>query len=363
MFLPLRRVLFGLPLLILVGCSSSNNAPPADTVPQVSTNAALFDPTTSTIPLPNILATATAVDPLTGTTSTADAITRAPNKPMTPPEALSYVNYREVGSTNAVAGINAPIYIRFTYPLDPATVTAANIKVLQITPDASGLENSPLTFTDISGMFAYQYSAGSTDLHLFPNFPMQPGSRYIYVVSNRVKDAATSASIISSVYFEYLKSTSPLTGSTAALEAVRANVMAGSDIKLSGYAKVMDDLIAASATTTITKRSDIALMGRFITTGAGFVLPDPVGSPSTRMPVESALRSFAAGAALGGLPGKTWSNPITVLATYTKGDADPTKTVAAFWLVEPPPPLPALAAVYVKSRYCQPLANLVQSRT
>ena len=123
MFLPLRRVLLGLPLLILVGCSSSNTAPPADTVPPISTNAALFDPTTSTIPLPNILLTAavtTTVVPVAGV-------------PMDPPTSLVWMNQNEVGSTHAVAGLSSPIHIRFTFPVDAATVNGANIKIFQLT--------------------------------------------------------------------------------------------------------------------------------------------------------------------------------------------------------------------------------------
>ena len=50
----------------------------------------LFDPTTSTIPLPNILATATAADPITQYRNpvTGTVGLRPLNTPMTPPEAL-----------------------------------------------------------------------------------------------------------------------------------------------------------------------------------------------------------------------------------------------------------------------------------
>jgi len=249
---------------------------------------------------------------------------------MTPPEALSYINKYEVGSTNAVAGLNAPIYIRFSSPVDAATVTSANVKLFQLTPDSAGTENSPLGFTDISAMLDIKYTAGSTDLFLFPKFPLSPGTRYLYVVSNRVLDSASGKPVISSTYFDLLKSKFELVGPFAALEAVRANVMSGANIKLSGYAKVMDDMIAASATTKITSRNDIALLGRFITTGAGFVSKDAIG---TMMPVESALRAFAAGATMGGLTGKTWYNPTdaamnlnTVAVTTPAG-----LTPAAYW--------------------------------
>ena len=309
----IMRLLLYLGFILVTGCSSSD--PSGTNSPRTpvsnSNNAAIFNPLTGEIPLPNVLATATAADPLIG---------RAANKAMTPPEALAYVNKYEVASTNAVAGVNAPVYIRFSSPVDAATVTAANIKVFQLTPDTLGNEQYPLGFTDVSGLFDYtKYTAGSTDLLLFPNFPLLPGTRYLYVVTNRVLDAASGKSVISSTYFDVLKSKYELVGSTAALEPVRANVMSGTTIKFSGYAKVMDDLIAASATTTVTSRDTIALMGRFITTGAGFVSKDAIG---TMMPVESALRAFAAGGLPGGFTGKSWSNSIGTTTTLT---------AAAFW--------------------------------
>jgi hypothetical protein len=320
----IMRLLLYLGFILVTGCSSSD--PSGTNIPSNISdgNAVVFNPLTGEIPLPNVLATATAADPLAG---------RAANKPMTPPEALAYINRYEVGSTNAVAGVNAPIYIRFSSPVDAATVTAANVKVFQLAPDTSSSsspENSPLGFTDISALFDFRYTAGGTDLFLFPKFPLTPGTRYMYVVTNRVLDAASGKPVISSSYFEILKSRFELVGPFAALEPIRANVLSGANIKFSGYAKILDDLIAAAATTTVASRSDVALMGRFITTGAGFVSKDAIG---TMMPVESALRAFAAGATMGGLSGKTWytpADPATNLNTVTV-TTPAGLTPAAYW--------------------------------
>lgn len=316
----LRTSLTCVSLLALAGCSGRQE-PVANAAPDTSTNAAAFDPSLGDVPLPNVLATAAAADPLA---------TLAAGQSMDPAKSLAYINKYEVGGTNAVAGVNAPVYLHFSYPLQASTVTAANIKVFQLTPDGAGTENNPLGFTDVTGMFTFTYPAGGTDLWLFPSFPLAPGTRYLYVVTSRVRDAATGGAVIPSVYFNYLKSTVPLTGATAPLEAIRANATSGGAILLSGYAKVMDDLIAAKTTTTIASRDDIALMGRFITSGAGFVVPDPA-SPAARIPVESALRAFAAGPALGGLSGKAWNNAVTVTTTFTKGNANPLLDVGAFW--------------------------------
>ena len=338
----LSLVLLGLPLMLALGCGGGGNseAPVPTTSATPSANTVLFDPTTSTVPLPNILATAMAPDPITGawTNPATGAVTvgaRPAGVPMTPPEALAYVNLHEMGGTNAVAGMNAPIYLRFAAPVDAATVTAANIKVFQLTPDSTGTENDPLGFADISAMFTYQYTAGGTDLFLFPNFPLLPGTRYLYMVTNRVKDAATGGAVSATPYFEALKSTAPLTGSLAALEPIRANVLLDptqpqgttNPILLSGYAKVMNDAIAASATTTISSRADISVLARFITTGAGAIsatTPSPSDSGAVLMPTESALRAFAAGPALGGLPGKSWTNSITITSTFDLSGTNPT---------------------------------------
>lgn len=338
----LCQALLGVSLLTILGCSGGGDSkiPSPPSVAPLTT--AVFDPSTGTVPLPNILASATALDPINSYVPPTGGAAgpRPANTPMTPPEALAYVNLREMGGTNAVAGINAPIYLRFSGALDATTVTAANIKVFQLTPDGAGTESNALGFTDVSGMFSYQYAAGGTDLFLFPNFPLLPGTRYLYVVTNRVKNAA-GAAIGGTIYFEALKATSALTGQFAALEAVRANVLVDptqpqgptNPIKLSGYAKVFDDLIAASATTTVAARGDVALMGRFITTGAGFIVPDPA-APTTRVPVEATLRQFAAGSTLGGLPGKTWSNTVSGFGAATlmvKGATAPAPTPDTYW--------------------------------
>ncbi|MBJ6725901.1 Ig-like domain-containing protein [Geomonas sp. Red875] len=308
----LLRILIGVSLALAAGCSTSTGV--NDTA---SPNAVLFAPTTGTVPLPNILLTANAANPFLNFSGLVQL--RPAGRPMNPQEAMAYVNQREVGGTNAVSGLNAPIYIRFSRAVLPSTVNSSTVKVFRITPGAGGLETAPLSFTDVSAAFDYSYTAGSTDLQLFPKFPLEPATRYVYVVTERVKDAATGGNVIGSVYFEALKSTLPLGGAFAALEPIRANVYSDAthtQVALSGYAKTMDDLIAAASVTTVTSRNDIALIGRFITTAAGFI-PTDASDTSTAIPVESALRSFAAGASLGGLPGKTWTNAVTGVAHPT----------------------------------------------
>lgn len=333
----LGQAFLGVSLAALLGCNGGGDSEAPSPAPAPQPTTAVFDPSTGNVPLPNILASATAPDPITSyVPPTGGApIARPANTPMTPPEALAYVNLREMGGTNAVAGLNAPVYLRFSSALDASTATAAHIKVFQLTPDPAGTESNPLGFTDVSGMFSYQYAAGGTDLFLFPNFPLLPGTRYLYVVTNRVKNA-DGAPIRGTLYFEALKSTAPLAGQFAALEAVRANVLVdpaqpqgpANPVKLSGYAKVMDDLITATATTTLTSRADIALMGRFITSGAGYIAP-AAAAPNTRIPMESALRAFAAGATLGGLPGKSWTNAIAITSTFDRGGTNSSPDV--YW--------------------------------
>ncbi len=352
----LSQAALGSLLLALLACSGGGNSTaPNPDVP--SATAPVFDPGNSKIPLPNILATAVAPDPLTGaytshTTGATVVGARPANTSMTPPEALAYVNKYEMGSTNAVSGVNAPVYMQFTAPVDATTVTAANVKVFQLTPDAAGTENGALGFTDVSAMFSYHYVAGGTDLFLYPNFPLLPGTRYLYLVTSRVKDTAGKP-IAASPYFDLLKSPTPLTGSLAQLEQIRGDFLLNNaaaqnnltnPILLRGYYKTMSDLVAATATTTVTKLGDITLLGRFITTGAGVMsltTTSPSATGASRIPVESALRAFAFGSD-NGLPGgllaaKAWDNTVTTSATFTaanNGNADPAVAATgtnAYW--------------------------------
>ncbi|WP_224984962.1 hypothetical protein [Geomonas agri] len=322
--------LFGILLFLLSlgGCGSDSGMSQS-----VSPNTALFDPTTGEVPLPNVLATAAARDPITQYTDpgTGTVGLRPANRPMNPQESLSYVNRYEVGGSNAVAGVNAPIYLRFARPLQPATVNGNNIKVFQIGADSASptaTENNPLTFSDVTANFSFSYTPGRSDLSLFPIFPLQPGSRYLYLVTDRVKDAGSSGSVSSSVYFAALKSELPLQGPFAPLEQIRANTLDGSgNVLFSGYAKVMNDLTAAPSASSVSSRSHIVLLGRFNTTAAGFVATDPADPTGSLVPVESALRAFAAGSGLpGGLPGKNWLGAGLNVATITA-----TLAPSAYW--------------------------------
>ena len=344
------QAFLGVSLLALFGCSGGGDskAPTivTGTSQMPSTTTPVFDPANKKIPLPNILATATAVDPITGAwfnPTNGQTITgaRPYGVPMQPPEALAYVAYREVGgpnygypstaySTHAVSGLNAPIYFAFTNAVDTTTVTASTVKVFQVLndPAPATTENTVLGFRDVSGLFNYTASAASPnagvqssgkEFLLFPKVPLSPGTRYLYLVTNGVKDT-TGLAVSSSPFFEALKSTTPLTGAFAQLEAVRANAMAGTDIQLSGYAKVMNDLIANAAGDTTAKggatatgiatRANITLMGRFITTGAGGIRA-LASDGTTIKPLDAIIRGFAAGS-FG--PAKAWSNSITISA-------------------------------------------------
>src|SRR6185369_41587 len=93
-----QRFLLYLLFLLALGCGSGSGASES-----TSPNAALFDPTTGSVPLPNILATATARDPITQFTdpATGNVGTRPINASMPPLDALAYVNLYEVGGSNA----------------------------------------------------------------------------------------------------------------------------------------------------------------------------------------------------------------------------------------------------------------------
>ena len=336
----LTQAFLGTSLLALLACNGGGDskAPTAFTgTAEVVTGAvAVFDPAGAILPLPNVLATAAAVDPIatawfdptTGTTKTG---ARPYGVPLQPSEALAYVAYREVGgpnygypdttsSTHAASGLNAPIYFAFSKPVTPSTVTATTVKVFQILPDSNGLtEIGGLGFKNVSAMFDYSATvsasspspnpnAGDQGNHmewlLFPKVPLTPGARYLYVVTNGVLDAASGQPVTGSDQFNLMKRTDAIgAGSFAKLEAIRTDTSSGGAILLRGYAHVMDDLIANAAADTTTKagagatgitpRANITLMGRFITTGAGGIRT--LASDSTTLkPVEAIIRAFAA---------------------------------------------------------------------
>ncbi len=346
MHLRLSQAFLGTSLLALLACSGGGDSKAPTIVTGGGTmpgsNAVVFDPTTGNVPLPNILVTASVTGITYSATSTpaAGMLNITPGYPLTPDKALAFVNLKEMGNTHAVSGLNAPIYISFPAAVDTTTVNSSNIKVFQLSPDTAGTENAALGFTDISSLFTYSTMnlvPSGVGVYVSPKLPLIPGTRYLYVVTNRVKDAAGNA-VVGSPYFEALKGTTTLAGSFAALEPVRANVTSGANILLSGYAKVMDDLITASATTTVTKRADIAVMGRFITTGAGYTLPDPVAAPTVRAPVETALWAWANNAAVPPLAmdfgptseSRQWINGTSAFTVLASEAAVPGSVAAAY---------------------------------
>lgn len=338
----LRGALYSIPLVLLVACGggstgTSVNPTANDPKPTTSATKAAFDPTTSTIPLPNVLATATVTATLTPTA----------HVPFTPPQALVWLNQQEAGGTNAVSGLNAPIYIPFTAAVDAATVNSSTIKVFLVVPDdptnAASTENNPLHFVDVSAQFDYSVLASGKEAYLLPKVPMLPGARYLYVVTNGVHDPS-GAAIGSDLIFgmeKYVKggATSAATDTTnlgdltdlanpaavlgqataTQLEQIAANVTVSGQIAFSGYRKVMWDLIAASATTGITSRAQIAVLGRTITNATGYTLPNPAVSATTRVPLETLMWAWANNANLGitdfsNASARQWNNGVSNFA-------------------------------------------------
>lgn len=392
----IRPLLLGLPLLLALGCSSNLKLdeelvtagdPPATS----SNNFALFDPSAGVIPLPNILATATVtgvsyvppVDPNRLTPAEAAKVYVFPGVPPTsyvngqpkpsPKDSLAFLNLTEVGGLNAVSGLTSPIKLSFQGPVLQSSVTPATVKVFQILPDADTSETGRLGFRDVSALFSVEWQftwhdrdtatppnvvprtvplanpagiAGAA-FQLVPRLPLTPGSRYVYVVTDGVKDLASNLPVGHSLTFGFLKYPKPLwdfttnsfpndpnnpavvlgPSSASSLEKIRGNVPGpGGSIALSGYGKTIDDLIAsatadasgkpgATATGTgITDRGKIKVLGRFITTGT-VATRFLANNAATQIPVEGALWAWANNApgtpfAAGG-PARQWSNVVS----------------------------------------------------
>lgn len=353
-----RGALLTLPVFLLVACgggssSSSVNPTAGDPAPSTSAVSADFDPSTGNIPLPNVLLTATATSTLAPVAHT----------PFTPDKALVWLNQQEAGNTNAVSGVNAPIYMSFSGAVDPTTVTAATVKVFQVLPDSptnsSSTENGTLGFRNVSAQFSYQVLPSGKEVYLMPQVPLLPGSRYLYVATNGVHDThgvPIGASLIFGIE-KYVKGgatsygtdttnlgdltdtsnpASVLGQATATqLESIAGNVTVSSQIAFSGFRKAMWDLIANGSSdvsgqtaygagpTGISSRAQIAVLGRMITTATGYTKPDPVGHASVLAPLETLMWGWANNANLtSGIPGadfstgasRTWNNGVTNFA-------------------------------------------------
>ncbi|MBS0475391.1 MAG: hypothetical protein JSR28_09610 [Proteobacteria bacterium] len=338
-----RGALLASPLLLLLACgggSSSSSVNPTANDPK-STNSGVtanFDPSTGNIPLPNVLVTAAVTAPLTPSA----------HVPFSPSNALVWLNQQEAGGTHAVSGINTPFYISFSGQVDPLTVNASTVKVFQVLPDSpsnpSSTENNPLGFVDVSAQFTYTMLPSGSEVYLMPKVPLLPGGRYLYVATNGVHDT-NGLAITSSLVFgieKYVKggATSAATDTTnlgdlsdptnpaavlgqataTQLESIAGNVTVSTQIAFSGYRKVMWDLIAASGTTGITSRAQIAVMGRTITNATGYTLPNPASS-TARMPVETLLWAWANNANVGATDfsnasARQWQNTVANFAPF-----------------------------------------------
>ncbi|HEU4950417.1 MAG TPA: hypothetical protein VFT46_00615, partial [Holophagaceae bacterium] len=337
----LRGALYSIPLLALVACGgggTGTSVNPTANDPKPTTFTANFDPTVGEVPLPNVLATAATTTTLAPTAGV----------PFTPDKALVWLNQREAGNTNAVSGVNAPFYMAFSGTIDAATLNAGTVKVFQCLPDSptspSSLENNTLGFRDVSAQFTYQVLASGKEIYVTPQVPMLPGARYLYVVTTGLQDTAGHPAAPSGLFkdLEYVKGgatsyatdttnladtsdpTNPAGALGAALEPIAANVVSSGQVAFSGYRKVMWDLIASAASdasgkgaygagpTGISSRSQIALLGRTITTSVGFTQPDPVGSPSTLAPLETLMYAWAnnAGTFTAGNGSRVWDNTV-----------------------------------------------------
>ena len=65
----------------------------------------------------------------------------------------------------AIAFVNAPIYLGFVSPVDPASVTAGGVKIFQVLPDSNGLTEVGVTLEDKKGITEWRVG-GSSNVEL-----------------------------------------------------------------------------------------------------------------------------------------------------------------------------------------------------
>jgi hypothetical protein len=201
--------------ILAAGCTGSSNSgitptdPTTGSLPGSGTStpgtpaatAALFQPAQGVFPFPNDLYFGGTTD---GTINIQPANGLIPNQ----------------AGLNALDGwsTTAPIRIRFGGPLNPASFSAANIRVYQVTVSNTNKAVSgftrPLTFgTDFSATVASDAGVGSTILEITPLVPLAPsqgpatptspvpdGTGYLVLVTNGVMMASGAAATADTDY-------------------------------------------------------------------------------------------------------------------------------------------------------------------
>lgn len=185
--------------------TSGNGAPPAPPAPPVSTFKATFQPGAGILPYPTDLY-------FSGTT---DGTLNLPVTPFSP----------AVGTINALDGFSTTAYISERFAngsIDPATLTAANIRVVRlaldnatkaplIPPAPGGALPVPLTFgTDFTASIAQEAGSNNATLVIKPTRPLEasgglPGNSlrnigYLVILTNGIRSTTGIAAVADADY-------------------------------------------------------------------------------------------------------------------------------------------------------------------
>jgi len=180
--------------------TSGNNNPAGGATVGGTAPRALFAPLSGLLPYPTDLY-------FSGST---DGTLNLPANPFQP--ALAAVNALDGFSTSA------PIEVRFSTPLDPASLTAASIRVIQVNIDNStkatiGVVRPLVLGTDYALELATDAGALGTMLKIRPLKPLVPSTGttnngYLVLVTNAVRDV-TGAAVAADTDYATIKSALP----------------------------------------------------------------------------------------------------------------------------------------------------------
>ncbi len=180
--------------------TSGNNNPAGGAAVGGTAPRALFAPLSGLLPYPTDLY-------FSGTT---DGTLNIPANPFLPNAAA--LNQLDGFSTTA------PISIRFSTGLDPATLTAANLRMVQVTVDnttkaTTGVVRPLVLGTDFSAELATDAGAGGTILQLKPLKPLVPSTGgtnngYLVLITNGLRDT-TGAVVGADTDYATIKAAQP----------------------------------------------------------------------------------------------------------------------------------------------------------
>ncbi|HSN71284.1 MAG TPA: Ig-like domain-containing protein, partial [Steroidobacteraceae bacterium] len=188
--------------------------------------------------------------------------------------------------------IIAPITVRFSDPIDPATINQSTVKVFEVVADPAlgfatvGFKAPLLLGVDYSAQVAPNIDAGGSTLRITPLKPLNGKSAYLVVLTNGLKSTTGVAATPDSDYaaiLAALPSCDAITNTSlnGICRLVGANVAIASNPALGPLATAPQDIVLTFSFSTQSIADVPSVIGQLAQARPNFVNPIPVGTTQT----------------------------------------------------------------------------------